>query len=399
MIVKRSRRRPLLPWLAMALVAAATPSARADLVFQVTVNNTAALNSTTFGAGPPYALDFTLTSGGNTNTAIISNFNLGGGSVDSSTISTTSGASGDINNPPGSVTVTDDANVNPNAGGFNDFNEVFTAGAGAVTFDVDMTTSYVSGTPDRFTFSILDSSGVPIQTTDTGNNNESALLGVNIFGPSTTISNIELYSAGSGSSAITVSVAPLGGAVPEPGTLVLTGFAIGAGVGLSLLRRRGPADADEDRRRPLPRFGAGCMEASAVPAPSHRLTSVAGRTSSAIPRQGSPRTGPMNADLIVDPYHAFHPVGHCLGDLLQVVGRDPSAQEENTGRALAIDTPQREVPGGAQPLPDPLTGARTNAGGPRRSRVSAVDVEHADSPEILNPMESRVGDGRPLRPR
>jgi hypothetical protein len=236
MITPRKRPRAWRPWLALALVAALAPSARADLVFQVTVNNTAALNTNAFGAGGPYALDFTLTTGGNTNTVIISAFNLGGGSADSTTISPYGGASGDINNPPGSVTVTDDANVNPSAGAFNDFNEQFTPGLGPVTFTVDMTTSYISGTPDRFTFSILDSTGSPIPTTDTGNNNENALLGADITGPSMTLSNVETYSAGSGPNTITVTVHS--SSVPEPGTLYPACLAIGVGVGWSALRRR-----------------------------------------------------------------------------------------------------------------------------------------------------------------
>jgi hypothetical protein len=232
----KTRPRPWCHWLAVALVAALAPSARADLVFQVTLNNPAALNTNAFGAGGPYALDFTLTTGGNTNTVTNSDFNLGGGSADSSTISPTGGASGDINNPPGSVTVTDDANLNPSAGAFNDFNEQFTPGAGPVTFTVDMTTSYVSGTPDRFTFSILDSNGNPIPTTDTGNNDESALLSADISGPSMTPSDVVTYSAGSGPNAITATVNSA--SVPEPGTLILAGFAVVTGLGPSALRRR-----------------------------------------------------------------------------------------------------------------------------------------------------------------
>ena len=52
--------------------------------------------------------------------------------------------------------MTDNVSLNQAAGGFNDFNQVFTPGSRAITFDVDLTTSFVSGTPDRFTFSILD---------------------------------------------------------------------------------------------------------------------------------------------------------------------------------------------------------------------------------------------------
>ena len=102
---------------ALVLVANAAPTAaHANTLFVLTVNDLQALNRTTFGAGGPYALDFTLTTGGNTNTVIINGFNLGGGSVNSATISTTGGASGAINSPPGSVTVTDSVIVNPGAG-------------------------------------------------------------------------------------------------------------------------------------------------------------------------------------------------------------------------------------------------------------------------------------------
>jgi hypothetical protein len=223
---------------ALVLVGVLAPTmARANFVFEVTVSNPSGLARTSFGAGGPYALDFTLTSGGNTNTATINSFQLGGGSVNSSTISTTGGASGDINSPPGSVTVTDNASINPGAGGFNDFNEVFTPGSSAITFLVNMTTSFVSGTPDRFTFSILDQDGNPIPTTDTGNNDEYALLGANITGPSMTLSNITTYTAGSGPNEITVSVSPLA-TVPEPTALkqcLVFGAVLGSYV---FLRRR-----------------------------------------------------------------------------------------------------------------------------------------------------------------
>jgi hypothetical protein len=224
-----------LPIIVVLVLVSAPAVARADLVFQVTVNNPQALNSQTFGAGAPYALDFTLTSGGNTNTATINNFNLGGGSADSSMIFTTGGAAGDINSPPGSVVVTDNVAVNPGAGGFDDFNQVFTPGSSAISFDVDLTTSFVSGSPDRFTFSILDMNGSPIPTTDSGNNNEFALLGATISGPAMTLSNIETFTAGSGSNRITISVSSPT-AVPEPSSLIL--IVIGGTGAMTLTRSR-----------------------------------------------------------------------------------------------------------------------------------------------------------------
>ncbi len=236
MIAQRSKSSPQrVPIIVVLAVVLAPAVARADLVFQVTVNNPQTLSSQTFGAGGPYALDFTLTSGGNTNTATISNFNLGGGSADSSMIFTTGGASGDINSPPGSVTVTDNASLNPAAGGFNDFNQVFAPGSSAIRFDVDLTTSFVSGTPDRFTFSILDMNGNPIPTSDSGNNNEFALLGATISGSAMNLGNIETYTAGSGSNRITISVSSPT-AVPEPSGLIL--IVIG-GTGAMILARLG----------------------------------------------------------------------------------------------------------------------------------------------------------------
>ena len=241
---------------ALALVAALTPAAvRADLQFAVTISNPQALNGNSFGAGGPYALDFTLAGGANTNTATVGSFNLGGGSANSSTISTTGGASGTIA-PTGGVTVTDDASINPSAGAFNDFNEVFTPGSSSVTFDVDLTTSFVSGTPDRFTVSILDQSGNPIPTTDTGNSDEYALVGVDITGPSMTVGSVSTYSAGAGAGAIIASVAPLGPpAVPEPTSLVLTCLGIGTLLGASRLRR--DRHGLPGRRRPADMANAG----------------------------------------------------------------------------------------------------------------------------------------------
>ena len=240
MRAQRSRCRPPRLWLALALalVAARAPVTLAAMQFQVTVRNPQALENTVFGAGGPYALDFTLTSGGNTNTVTITGFNLGGGSAVSSSISTFGGAFGDMNSPPGSITVTDDVLVNPAAGAFNDINEVFAPGTLAVAFAVNLTTGYVSGTPDRFTFSILDQAGSPIPTTDTGNSNEFALLGANITGPSMTLSDIERYTAGSGANQTTISVTSLVPTVPEPATLVPMCLGIGTALAWYALHHR-----------------------------------------------------------------------------------------------------------------------------------------------------------------
>jgi hypothetical protein len=181
---------------------------RADDIFTVTVNTTSLMGN----SSAPFSVDFQLTDGTGTgdgnNTATMSSFNFGGGSQ-SGTAITTGGATGSLSS---TVSLIDTSF-------FNNFQQTFTAGT-ALTFMVDLTTNVdAGGTPDAFTFSILDNGGNNVPTSDTVGG---SLLTVNI--DSATPNNSAFTGTGNyvGLDARVASVQ-----TPEPGTLLLSslGFA------------------------------------------------------------------------------------------------------------------------------------------------------------------------------
>jgi hypothetical protein len=124
--------------------------------------NTGVLNN---ASGNPFALDFTLISGGSfSNTISISNFVFTGGTATGSTTPTGS-VSGDLGS---SITLTSGTNF------FNDLYQSFSNGTTDIKFDVN-TTTILGGTPDNFSVSILDNNAVPLFTTDATNSTLAAL--------------------------------------------------------------------------------------------------------------------------------------------------------------------------------------------------------------------------------
>lgn len=202
---------------ALALAMVCQPAARADgYSFTVTTNTSAISGNSTYEIGYTFT-DASGTGDGN-NTVTISDITFGGGSAGATDPSGVfGGSSGDLTS---GVTLTDtNPLVNSYAGGF-------TAGS-TLSFLVTMTTNPDTtidpslGIPgDQFAFFLLDSSGVPIPTsnacgpTDTG---ECALL----------IATIQ----GSGSVDVQTFTSDLTGPVqvtPEPGTLALLGSGLAA---------------------------------------------------------------------------------------------------------------------------------------------------------------------------
>lgn len=146
-------------WLFIAFMATLiVPSVYADTIFTVTLNTTPLTTLPGSGAGP-FSLAFQLTDGSGTNdgnnTATITNFDFGGGAAIGSP-TTLNGASGDLTS---AVILTDSAFLNALSQGF-------TPGS-TLSFLVDLTTNVDLGdTPDAFAFSILDSNGSAIPTSD-----------------------------------------------------------------------------------------------------------------------------------------------------------------------------------------------------------------------------------------
>jgi hypothetical protein len=177
----------------------------------------------------PFSLIFQLTDGSGTNdgnnTVNVDNFVFGGGG---STLGATlfGGASGGL----GSGIVLTDTSF------LNFFTQGFTPG-GLLSFRVSMTTNVdAGGTPDAFAFSVLDSSGFPIATTDP--TLADTLLTVNIdsanptyltYGTDVQRTNVVMSAP---------SVEPAPAPVPEPGTLSLFGTACVGFVGHRFRRRR-----------------------------------------------------------------------------------------------------------------------------------------------------------------
>jgi hypothetical protein len=187
--------------------------ARAQSVtYQFSVNTSTLVGNTS----APFSLDFQLTDGsGNNdgnNTATLSNFSFGGGGAPFGSANLSGNASGSL---AAGVTLTDSVF-------FNEFYQSFTPGT-TLSFDLTLTTHVDGGgTPDAFSFSILDNNTLSIPTTMSGD----FLLFANIDSASPVVQ------IGNGRDAFGgVSVA----AVPEPGTVTLAGLGLAAVV---VLRRR-----------------------------------------------------------------------------------------------------------------------------------------------------------------
>lgn len=191
------------------------------VTYSVTINTTSLV-----GNGPFY-LAFQLASGaasgtnGN-NTVSLSNFAFTGGSA-GSTIDLSGGASGSFSS---GVNLSD-----MNSSFFNEMDQNFTPGS-SLSFWVTFSNNAAVGSasPDLFTMSLLDKTGLGIPTTDPSGNQTMLTLtarggltaGVGVWGTST------------GQTSYTVPV-PSASLVPEPASITL----LGMGTAALLLLRRG----------------------------------------------------------------------------------------------------------------------------------------------------------------
>ena len=217
---------------AALLLSAALAPARADEIFTITLN-TVPLTTAPGSAAGPFSLAFQLTDGSGAgdanNTATLSNFQFGGGSATAcSTGCSFGGASGSASS---SIVLTDNSFFNALMQGFTPGN--------SLSFQVDLTTNVDPGlTPDAFAFSLLDSGGLSIPTSDPGGSD--ALLVVNLDSAQPAVLTFASDPARLTSSGIAVSLTapvigrPGGSSVPEPGGLLW----IGAGLAALVLASR-----------------------------------------------------------------------------------------------------------------------------------------------------------------
>ena len=185
-------------------------SAFADpITFQVTINTTPI-------AGSPGFLAFDLLGGSplQGNTASISGFATTG----------TLGTSSTSGNVTGSLT--SQPLVLTTSTFFNEHLQAITFGAGLTTFNLTLSTNFSGGTPDSFSFFLLDNTLTPFTTSDpTGAN---ALFAIDITNATAAV----VFT--SAAATATVTVVQGTNPVPEPATILLL---TGGLTGLAAIRR------------------------------------------------------------------------------------------------------------------------------------------------------------------
>lgn len=209
---------------AVALLAASSSQA---VEYQVTVNTTSLIGN----ANAPFYVDFQLNSGGGpfSNTAVVNNFNFGGGSP-----SSVGSAMVYAGNPTGDLstgfTLTDVPGTTSTSA-FNEISQQFNPGS-TLSFDVTLTDNGGANVPDEFEFAIDDSSTYQIPTTSL-DGISLAVIDINPAFHNPAISTAVYSPTDPQYTGMTVSVV----AVPEPSSLSFFGLGFGIIALYSLAKR------------------------------------------------------------------------------------------------------------------------------------------------------------------
>jgi hypothetical protein len=198
------------------------------VIYDVQLNTTPLIGH----AAGPFSLNFQLNDGSGVgdanNTAVLSNFVFDGGAP-AGAPTYAGGASGNV---ASSVTLTDSAF-------FNSFTQAFTAGT-MLGFRVSLTTNVdAGGTPDQFSFAILDASGVEIPTQGLAAVGSDVLLLIDIVSPTPGIQTFgtDIFRLpNAGGDAINIAAPVI---IPEPGSIVLISGGLCVLAAVRLRRRAG----------------------------------------------------------------------------------------------------------------------------------------------------------------
>jgi hypothetical protein len=198
---------------AVASILALCAPGRAQSVFDVTLDTTGLSGSTGF-----LAFDFIDGDGVNNNTVSITSF-LTDGVLAGTTNDNTGGASGDL---PGDLSITDSSFFNESLRGL-------TYGT-SLSFRVTVSEAFADGTPDQFSFFLLDVLGISSVVATSDPTGANSVFVVDVTG----IPGGSLQAFTTTAPGVSFQIAPLQSSAPEPGTIGLVGMPL---FGLFLAKR------------------------------------------------------------------------------------------------------------------------------------------------------------------